>query len=577
MLHLPYMTKGMTKLEQSLQNYIAENAFILKEETPLYKPNGESASSMFDFRKIVLSPTFLSLYTQLFFEKTKHLNSFQVCGLEATSLPLLTAIVLHGEKNGRSIHAFFIRKSRKKDGALSAIEGVVGDTPIVLVDDILHSGASFQKQLAVLDTLRETVPQTPQVIGIVPVLTYKKKESYDFIQERGLELLPMFTLRDFYERFPILASPQNEDTTRIPDVRLAQKNLIWSFKPPQPNLFLITPKAPPVYSEGTVYLGADNGMLYALRADTGEEVFVYRVLKTSVTEKTFSRLIVTPTSVIFSASDKNLHAINKKTGKREWVFLEADMLSNDCAYDEQESLVFACGETGLFKKDTTLYAISLKNGKKVWEASKKKKKKPYLICSRQYKLLFVYDKDGVLYVLCGDSGELAWRYETHLVPSATPSLSEDERYLVLSGIDTLDKARVSVIDIKKKKEIVQYDNILYGITGQALVIGDVVIVGGLDRTLHAFSLTTGVTLWSIELRGRILASPLFIQNKHRKKYIYIGTTTGALYRIDKETGVILDQTIISERVTSAGAYDAESETYFLASSAQELYALRDKK
>ncbi len=560
--------------KQTLQKYIADNVFVSGADVSLYKPNGEASSSMFDFRKCILNPEFLALYVKLFFEATEDMKTFQVCGLESTSLPLLTALALHGKQYNRSINAFFIRKSRKKDGALTALEGVVTSEPIILVDDILHSGASFQKQLAVLDAIHEHLPETPHVTTIFPILLYKKEESYSFIKERGIDLRYIFTIKDFYERFPVLTKGESSLSPSTV-VSLTNKNLAWTFKPENPNLFLITPKSPPGISGDMLYLGADNGTLYALRTHDGTSVFTYHVRAASVTERTFSNLIITKQLLMFRAGDKNLHAIDRITGKRVWVFLEADITSRDMAYNNQNGVVFVCGETGLFKKNLSVYAIDVTHGKKLWEVSRESFKDPYMVYSKAYGLLFVYDKDGILYALREDSGEILWSHATGLVPSAAPSLSEDERCLLVSGIDSDEIVHVLTFEVRKKKSISEYTEGLYGVSGKVLVVGDTGFVGGLDKVLRAFSITNGKTLWSVSLTGRILASPLYVIRNDGKRCLYVGTTAGYLYCVDLKTGELLSQVIISERIVNEGVYDASSSTYFLASAAQEIYALRD--
>ena len=54
---------------------------------------------------------------------------FQVGGMEAAAIPLLSAILMKSLSRGTPVNGFIVRKERKTYGAGSSIEGALTDAP----------------------------------------------------------------------------------------------------------------------------------------------------------------------------------------------------------------------------------------------------------------------------------------------------------------------------------------------------------------------------------------------------------------------------------------------------------------
>lgn len=111
---------------------------------------------------------------------------FQIAGVEAACVPIITALVCSAAQRGYKLNAFTIRKQRKEYGRRNMIEGTPSQLPVLFVDDLtspMHSafwhavhvlaqhGLSLSEHAYVLvrKQLREVPPYIATSIGTVEV------------------------------------------------------------------------------------------------------------------------------------------------------------------------------------------------------------------------------------------------------------------------------------------------------------------------------------------------------------------------------------------------------------------------
>ncbi len=93
----------------------------------------------------------LDAAAELFWQECAGRMPFQVGGMEAAAIPLLSAILMKSWSRGTPVNGFIVRKERKTYGTGSSIEGTLTGAPIVMVDDLLNSGASMEKARVVME------------------------------------------------------------------------------------------------------------------------------------------------------------------------------------------------------------------------------------------------------------------------------------------------------------------------------------------------------------------------------------------------------------------------------------------
>src|SRR5262245_51156419 len=95
----------------------------------------------------------LDAYAEFFWQRFSALYAFHVGGLESAAIPLVSAIVMKSVEKKKPVNGFYIRKSRKRTGLLNSIEGTLTKEPVILVDDLINSGGSIEKQIKILQDI----------------------------------------------------------------------------------------------------------------------------------------------------------------------------------------------------------------------------------------------------------------------------------------------------------------------------------------------------------------------------------------------------------------------------------------
>ena len=107
--------------------------------------SGKSSIYYYDLKKIALDPKGANLIADLLFEEISILNARSVGGLEIGAIPITTAILMKSAKE-HQLSGFVVRKHAKEHGLKYTVEGNL-DHPVVIVDDVLTTGASLMKAI----------------------------------------------------------------------------------------------------------------------------------------------------------------------------------------------------------------------------------------------------------------------------------------------------------------------------------------------------------------------------------------------------------------------------------------------
>ena len=516
-------------------------------------PSGTGNGWLFDFKRIILRAESLDLVGELFWEKCKNEYPFQIGGIEATAIPLITGFILKLKEKGRPSNGFFVRKSRKKHGLLRMIEGIVTDEKIVLVDDVLNTGQSFIRQVEVLEALGK------KVSAAFVIVRFRDLSYYTYFHERGIKIISLFELDDFRAS---LKSSNLIYRRELPVPTPFKPE--WLFRSEQPNYYNVAPKSAPAIDEKNIYFGADNGSFWALNQSDGSVVWKYRTLFSSRKGKNFSSPVLYKDTVCFGASDGNFYALDKKTSKRKWVFMEADWIWSTPCVAPNLGLIFVGLEFGLWKKHGGIVAIDAETGKKKWEYGMPKFTLSSPAYSEKNNIVVCGCNDFTAYGFNAKNGNLLWTFKTDGSIRESFAFDEKRGYVCFGSFD-------SYLYILKTKtgELVHKIKTVEAIYSTPLVHNSFVYVASLDKKLYSVSLETGSVAWTFATRGRIFASPEVIGDK-----VYIGSNDGRLYELDAATGENTAFFQATERITDKIAYNKDTGKIFLPTFANEIYCLK---
>jgi outer membrane protein assembly factor BamB len=128
--------------------------------------------------------------------------------------------------------------------------------------------------------------------------------------------------------------------------------------------------SPPQYYRGNVYTMTVDGVLYANNANDGKELWRYEASVGYVFE---TPPTITPSLIFIGDSRGVLHAVDRKTGKRAWVFTQQEVSGDSVDRPSRPNwfgqLLFYKNRIIIGGADGTIYVIHPKTGKVVWKYS----------------------------------------------------------------------------------------------------------------------------------------------------------------------------------------------------------------
>ena len=351
---------------------------------------------------------------------------------------------------------------------------------------------------------------------------------------------------------------------------LPQGKLKWVFATGAPI------HSSPAVVDGTVYVGSQDGKLYALDAASGDKRWEYQ---------TGSWVQSSPTiangAVYFGSNDGRMYALSADSGEKLWDF--------KTRYPVMSSPAVADGIVYFGSEDYYLYALDAEKGTKLWDFqtegyvtsspvvangivySGSGSQFFYSLDSRNGRLrlyfktgfpgiyspavsgqtVYFSNNSGFLFAVDGNARTWRWweheikpGYWTQLwlmgvpgIPPPTPQAGWLWRLRVGSAAttspvianDTLylgSNNKLLAIDLQSYQK--QWEFAAGGTIRSAPAVVDTTIyVGSEDGRLYALDATTGDKLWDLPLGGKITSSPAVANGT-----VYIGSYDGNLYAIE---------------------------------------------
>ena len=241
----------------------------------------------------------------------------------------------------------------------------------------------------------------------------------------------------------------------------------------------------PLVDGGVVYIGSNDGHLYAFDADTGAQRWRYPT-QGAVT----SSPRIADGTLYVGGQDGFLHAVDVRTGERRWA--------TDTGGPVHSSPAVAGNLVAVGSRANKLLACDMRSGAVLWELVRGDwfNSSPTIV-------------DGVVYVGCRDhnvygidaaTGEQRWQYTTSSTVDSSPRVVGQSVYI--GGDDNKVRslgARTGawIWDFTAQK----------GIVSTPAVADGVLYVGSDDGSLYALEADTGRQRWSYPTAGGIRSQP----------------------------------------------------------------------
>ncbi|MEN3346369.1 MAG: hypothetical protein V7632_4 [Bradyrhizobium sp.] len=531
---------------QKLFDIISAKSIVRNSQQKILSTRGTPQEWLIDLRKTFFDPVGLDLIAELFWERFADKYPFQVGGLEVGSVPLTSAIQLHGLKRGLHVNGFVVRKERKHYGLNKTYEGELTDDPIVVVDDLLNSGGTVEKVRAVLAQAGRSVRD------LFVVINYETAAGDRWIERNGVQFEFIFTLGQF--------------GITLGSARASAKQsefaAAWEFAASGGHFFDVLPGSTPALDRERLYFGNDGGSFWALDQRTGAPVWNVELAR-STRNGIRSSPAVHKTAVYFGSAEGNVYCLDTATGRERWRFVEADRIESSPCLAPDLGMLFIGLQHEVPGRGGSVAALHLETGEKIWEFAVEK---PVLGSP-------AYDKE-LLLVACGTNDrelllfepvtrELLWRHPTGGEVRAAPAFDPARRAVVVGAMD----GSIRSIDLAgRERWRVQTGDAIHA---SPLVAGDRVYVASADKNVYAMDADSGRGVLRMTTTGKNYASPRLIGGR-----IYFGSTSGLVYEFNPRIDAITGQVQLPERITDPIAHSSTTGLFYARSYDGKIYAFR---
>ncbi len=259
---------------------------------------------------------------------------------------------------------------------------------------------------------------------------------------------------------------------------------------------------------GVVYVGSENGSMYALNAANGKVGWRVDVGHVSSTPAVAN-------GVVYVSTASPVVAMKASTGEVLWRFYTY--------YGSfHSSPVVANGVVYVASNSTAIvYALDAATGAELWSfhSSNRIDSSPAVVDG----VVYIASFDGYLYALDAANGTELWRFAAG-TSSSSPAVADGVVYLgtYYDGLLAIDAATGAEL----------WRNPLAGnIFGSAAVANGVVYVGSGNGYLYAVDAATGTELWSFQTLNEIVYSPTVANGA-----VFIMSFDNTFYAVDAATG-----------------------------------------
>lgn len=522
---------------------------------------------LFDCKKIFLQPKKLEHVVDALWEEVKDRDNYQVGGLESAAIPLVTGLVLRAHSEGKSINGFYVRKSRNKRGLNNHIEGQLNDDPIVLVDDLMNTSSSFMRQVEVLEQLGKKVDT------VVSIVRFRPLKYYEYLNNKGISILSLFTLDDFEL---VLGSK------KLPRQNPYDRTLL--HQSPLASYMVVAPRPQPLIDGEHIYFGTDQGSFYALNKQSGEEIWKLRMGRHADNKSILSSAAVHDNSIFFGAYDGKFYAINKDTGVATWLYSDCEWIGSTPVVAKELGLLFVGLEHGLPGRRGSTVALSIATGEKKWEQTSPGLTHATPLYIKEHMQVCNGNNDGVLRAFHAETGDILWQFETEGGSAYEGRTGLSHGDIKMAPVYDVETDRIAFSSMDGWMYVVErasgtlcfrmctdYKDTHHhsGIYNSPVFVDGYILFAGLDKCVYCIDKYSGELIWRFVTAGRIFAAPVIVDDR-----VFIGSNDGRLYELSLEKGRVLSTTQFPERITTTATYDKNTGNMYIMTHNNSVYRLK---
>jgi outer membrane protein assembly factor BamB len=324
---------------------------------------------------------------------------------------------------------------------------------------------------------------------------------------------------------------------------IGRPRLVWAAQTGGPV------RSSPAVTADAVYIGSEDGFVYAFDRETGRERWKY-----AAGGAVNSSPALHGERVFAGSANGFLHCLSRSTGKQLWrVEIGADTTPKWGYEYFASSPAIADGVVYIGSATGRVYAVDETTGKLRWSSPQVGEK---IIASPAVAagLVLIGSDAGRVYALDRRSGKEQWTFETEGAHINSAEAGFDHRSVVASPA-VLGDAVVVIggrdgflygISLADGHELWRFDEKVFWVVGSAAVWRDHALVGTSDgKAFQSFD-RAGKLEWSVPLPDRVFSSAWVAGD-----VAYVGCHDGSLFAIDAQSGGFIWRYWIGAPITSS--------------------------
>jgi len=526
---------------------IRQCAYIDGGEERIISPSGGRQIWMLDLRQVFLRPELLLAIANAFWDRFAGQLPFQLAGMEVAAIPLLTALLTTGHGRGLDVSGVILRKERKTTGLGKSIEGNLTGHPVVLVDDVLNSGASMEKARVLLTEAGAKIGQAFVVVD------YLHRDGVGWRKQHGIPVASLFTLADFG-----LAHARSAPTID------RGYQFLWRYASNGAYPFYVVPKSTPLLAGNRLFMGTDSGTMVAVDTTNGKEVWSFKAKGAFERKGIWSSPCLHDGRLYFGAYNGMVYCLDAATGVEIWSRPSCEWIgSSPCVVAKHGLLVIGL-EYERPRQKGSVIALSLETGELVWEQWLKEYQHGSGAYWAQGDLVVFGTNDHTVVGYQAATGEMVWECKTPRSIKYAPAIDEERGLVAAASFG----GTIYILDVATGQLRMELptDNTCYT---TPLFHGNRLYCGSGDRHFYIVDLDEMKLIKRLDAGARVYSSPRVIAGN-----VVFGTNGGRIYEIDAQDLAIRGTLQLPDAVTNAIATSPDGSFLYAATYMNEIYAFR---
>jgi outer membrane protein assembly factor BamB/serine/threonine protein kinase len=278
----------------------------------------------------------------------------------------------------------------------------------------------------------------------------------------------------------------------------------------------------PTVANGIVYIGSDDGTLYAFKTPCGNTSCAPLWAAATPSHNKIRSTPAVANGIVYVGSyDHNLYAFNATTGKPVWTASTGDVI--------RSSPVVVNGIVYVGSNDHNLYAFNAATGKPIWKAATEGNidfSSPAVANG----IIYIGSEDTSLYAFDAATGKFLWMTPTNgIIGFSSPAVSNGTVYIGSSdhNLYAFNATTGKILWMAPTGN---------SVNSSPAVANGMVYVGSDDHHLYAYNAsgcgnTTCNPVWNYPMGNVVRSSPTVANG-----VVYVGSDDGSMYALDARTG-----------------------------------------